>query len=350
MRILIDIGHPAHVHLFRNFYHEMKNRNHELLVTVKEIPSAVQLLQFYNIPFISIGSKSDGIIRKGVNQLLYDTRMASIVRSNKIDLGLGSSITLAHVSVISRMKSVIFDDDDDAMQPLMTWFGHPFADYIVSPVSLKGNRRRKDTIFYNGYHELAYLHPNRFIPDEDVLKQAGLLSGETFFIMRFNAFKAHHDSGAQGLTLNQKRELLRFLESRGRIFITGERDLPPEFKKYLLRISPQQIHSLLFYATMFVGDSQTMTTEAAVLGTPALKLNSFAGRLSVPNELEREYNLCYSFLPDNFNGLLKKAEELLRISGLKNEWQSRRVRLLDDKTDLTAFMIQFTEEIYHLAV
>jgi len=38
-----------------------------------------------------------------------------------------------------------------------------------------------------------------------------------------------------------------------------------------------------------------MTSEAAMLGTPSLKLNSFAGKLSVPNELEQKYQLCYSF-------------------------------------------------------
>ena len=58
-------------------------------------------------------------------------------------------------------------------------------------------------------------------------------------------------------------------------------------------IPPESIHSLLYYAKMFIGDSQTMTTEAAILGTPALKCNTFAGKLSVPNELEEKYNLCY---------------------------------------------------------
>ena len=35
MNILIDIGHPAHVHLYRNFYSEMKAKGHNLHVTVK---------------------------------------------------------------------------------------------------------------------------------------------------------------------------------------------------------------------------------------------------------------------------------------------------------------------------
>ncbi|WP_274925696.1 hypothetical protein [Methanogenium marinum] len=30
------MGHPAHVHLFRNFISEMQNRGHEFLVTARK--------------------------------------------------------------------------------------------------------------------------------------------------------------------------------------------------------------------------------------------------------------------------------------------------------------------------
>ena len=90
---------------------------------------------------------------------------------------------------------------------------------------------------------------------------------------------------------------------------------------------------------MFIGDSQTMTSEAAVLGTPALKCNSFAGRLSVPNEIEEIYDLCYSYLPQNFEKMLIKVNELLNRKNLKNEWQSKRQNMLEDKIDVTAFLL-----------
>ncbi|MCK7538001.1 MAG: hypothetical protein MZV63_47115 [Marinilabiliales bacterium] len=88
------------------------------------------------------------------------------------------------------MKSVIFDDDDDNVQPLMARLGHPFADLIVSPSSAVNTRASRKALFYPGYHELAYLHPARFIPDASVLHDAGITPGEKFFIMRFNAFKS----------------------------------------------------------------------------------------------------------------------------------------------------------------
>ncbi len=344
MKILIDIGHPAHVHLFRNFYHEMKERGHELVVTVKEIPAATELLNLYGIPFISLGRKSDSIAWKGFRQLSYDLRMLRIVRRSGMDIGVGSSITLAHVSRITKMKSIIFDDDDDEVEPLFRYFGHTFTDVLVSPEALKNKRRKADTVYYPGYHELAYLHPDRFTPDPAVLKEVGLKEGEPYFVLRFNAFKAHHDGGAVGLLPHQKSWLVEVLEKRGKILITSEKEIAAEFEKYRINISPTKIHSLLFYSTMFIGDSQTMTSEAAVLGTPALRCNTFAGRISYLEELEKEYGLTFAYRPEDFELLMIRLEELLAMPDLKGVWQSKRRVMLDQMMNVTTFMIELVEK------
>jgi len=343
MKILIDIGHPAHVHLFRNFHSEMKLRGHEITVTVKEIASARQLLDLYGIPYVTLGSKSDSILGKAVNQLLYDLRMLRLVRRERISLGIGSTPTIAHVSRLSGMKSVMLDDDDDAVEPLMTAFGHPFTDLVVSPDSLRGSRKKKGTLFYPGYHELAYLHPNRFTPDPSVPAEAGLLPGERYFVLRFNAFKAHHDKGAEGLSLEQKLQLVRLLEGYGRVIITTEKEILQELAGYRLTVSPKNIHSLICYSTLFVGDSQTMASEAAVMGVPSLRCNSFAGRLSSLEEEEKKYGLTFAFTPQEFDRLIDRVKELLSLPGLKEEWQARRRVMLADKIDVTSFLVWLAE-------
>ncbi|MCU0288706.1 MAG: DUF354 domain-containing protein, partial [Acidobacteria bacterium] len=300
MNILIDINHPAHVHLFRNFYWEMKKKGTPLFVTVKDIPAAKQLLNAYSMNFIEIGKKSDSIKGKLFSQLGFNRQLLKVVREKKIDLGIGTSITLAHVSKISRMKSIVFDDDDSSVEPLFAKFAHPFADFLVSPDVLAYERNKKKHITYAGYHELAYLHPLRFNPDPAVLKEAGLTPGEKYFVMRFNVFKAHHDINVKGLSLERKLELVAFLEKKGKVFITTEREIEPELREYQLLLSPEKIHSLLYYATVFVGDSQTMTSEAAVLGTPALRCNSFVGKISYLEEQEHKYGLTYGFKTEEF--------------------------------------------------
>ena len=341
MNILMDINHPAHVHLLRNVYAMLGEDGHNVLVVVKEIPSAMKLLDLYGIPYINIGKKDDAIMKKGLDQLVYDKRLLKIVHEHHIEIGVGSSINIPHVSKLSKMKSIILDDDDDEVEPLFTKFGHPFADTILSPVGTP--RKSGKTVYVNAYHELSYLHPNRFKPDASVLQDADVSEGEPYFILRFNAFKAHHDVGVVGLTIENKRRLINYLKDKGKVFITTERDIDVEFKPYQLKVSPEKAHSLMYYATMLVGDSQTMTSEAAVLGTPAIRCNTFVGRIHYLEEEEHKYGLTYGFRPGQSEEMFQKIEDLLSMPNLKEEWQMRKQKMLSEKIDYSKFLTWFIE-------
>ena len=343
MKILIDIGHPGHVHLFKNLISALKSKGNTLLVTVRDIPAAKTLLKLYNIPHIDFGSKSDSIKGKFINQIIYDLRLRKIVNEHKIDLAIGSSITITHVSKISKIKSIVLDDDDDEVEPLMTKFGHPFADLVLSPDALKNKRKKRETIYYAGYHELAYLHPNRFTPDEKVLETSKIKKGEKYFVLRFNSFKAHHDIGVQGLSIENKRKIIQLLLEYGKVFITTEREIDKEFEQYKITMPPHNIHSFIAYSTMLLGDSQTMTSEAAVLGIPSIRSNSFAGRISYLEEEEKKYGLTFGFKPNQTDQMFIKVKELLNTPNLREEWQKKRKKLLEDKIDVTAFMVWFVE-------
>lgn len=341
MNILMDINHPAHVHLLRNVYAMLVEDGNNVLVVVKEIPSAMKLLDLYGIPYINIGKKDDAIMKKGLDQLVYDKRLLKVVHEHHIEIGVGSSINIPHVSKLSKMKSIILDDDDDEVEPLFTKFGHPFADTILSPVGTP--RKSGKTVYVNAYHELSYLHPNRFKPDASVLQDADVSEGEPYFILRFNAFKAHHDVGVVGLTIENKRRLINYLKDKGKVFITTERDIDDEFKPYQLKVSPEKAHSLMYYATMLVGDSQTMTSEAAVLGTPAIRCNTFVGRIHYLEEEEHKYGLTYGFRPGQSEEMFQKIEDLLSMPNLKEEWQMRKQKMLSEKIDYSKFLTWFIE-------
>jgi predicted glycosyltransferase len=341
MKILIDIGHPAHVHLFKNLIYRLKEKNHEITITVREIPSAIELLEKLNLPYITIGKKRDNFFLKGFNQIFYFFRLLIIAKRKKISLTLGCSVTIALLTHFTGIPSLIFDDDDDDVEPLFVKYGHKYASHVLTPSSIQ--RKTIKAIYYNGTHELAYLHPAYFKPDPTVLVDLGVNTETPFFILRFVAFKGHHDAGMSGFSLDSKKVLIRFLEKHGQVFITSEKELEPELEIYRFKISPEKIHSALYYATMFIGDSQTMTSEACILGTPAVKMNTFARLLSVPEELEYKYQLSYAYGPEEFNDLMKKIEELIFDKDLKVLWQNKRETFLKDKIDVTAFFSWFVE-------
>jgi predicted glycosyltransferase len=344
MNILIDIGHPGHVHLLHPLAEELKKRGHRLFYSVRDIPVAKRLMEHYGMtPWIDLGSKKDSLVGKAQTVLKQDMQLLRFVCSNHIDLGLSCGLVLSQVSQLTRMKSYVFDDDDDAAEPLVVKYSHPFSAAVFTPDCIQ--RKTPRAVYYPGTHELAYLHPTRFSPDPTILQHAGIHPGERFFIMRFVALKGHHDVGQQGLTLGQKKALVEMLKPHGRVIITSERVVEPEFEPYRLPVPPEEIHSLMAYSSMFVGDSQTMTSEAAVMGVPALKCNTFAGRLSVPNLLENKYNLCYAYTPDRFDNMLQHINTLLSMDAvaLKAEWQTKRQRMLETMIDPTEFFVNYIE-------
>ncbi len=344
MNILVDIGHPGHVHLLHPLVDELNARGHKLFYSVREIPVAKRLMEHYGMtPWLDLGSKKDSLAGKAWTVVRQDARILQFVRKNHVDIGLSCGLVLSQVSQLTRMRSFVFDDDDDAAEPLVVKYSHPYSAAVFTPDCIQ--RKTPKAVYYAGTHELAYLHPNRFTPDSSVLQRAGIQDGERFFIMRFVALKGHHDVGQQGLSLEQKKSLVGLLNAQGRVIITSERAIEPEFEQYRMPVPPEDIHSLMAYSSLFVGDSQTMTSEAAVLGVPALKCNTFAGRLSVPNMLEQKYDLCYAYQPTQFEEMYHHIEQLLARDPeeLKNEWQAKRQWMLGEMIDPTEFFVNYIE-------
>jgi predicted glycosyltransferase len=341
VNILIDIGHPAHVHYFRNLYFELV-KNHKVTVTCKSVPIIIQLLNHYKIEFTELGSKGKGIFGKLFRQFRFISKILTIMKQQKIDLAIGVSASVVQAALFCKTKSILFDDDDLDVQPLARWFVTPFADCILSPDTLSFEQLRK-AVYYPGYHELAYLHPNRFTPDPTVLQKYGITENDKYFILRFNAFTAHHDIGKGGMNLDQKRKLIRLLSGHGKVFVTSEQVLEPEFEPFRCPVASYEMHFFLNYAAMLVSDSQTMTSEAAMLGVPSLRCNSFAGKISYLEEEEKKYGLTYAFPPSEFDLMLQKISEMLVENNLKQQWVEKRNKMFAEKIDVTPFWLWFIE-------
>lgn len=341
MNLLFDLGHPAHFHLFKHLIREMMEKQHRVIITIKDQPVLIALLRDAGFEYINLGRKGRTLPEKAGRQLVFGYKIWNIAKKYDIDIGVGVSVSVPQAGKFCRMKTVVFDDDDYIVTPLFYQCAHRFADCVVSPDCLAFQEGGKKYTYYNGYHELAYLHPNRFSPDQSILAKTGLNLDERYFILRFNAFKAYHDSRHSGFTEQQKEILLSNLLPYGKVFITGETDVSPAFQPYVVQVHPAEMHSFLAFATMFIGDSQTMASEAAVLGVPSIRMNSFAGKISYLEEQEKKYGLTYAFLPDNFDKFLTKITELLSMENLKAEWGERRDRMLKDKTDVTDFYINY---------
>lgn len=53
------------------------------------------------------------------------------------------------------------------------------------------------------------------------------------------------------------------------------------------------MHHVMAFASLYIGDSQTMAAEAGVLGVPFVRFNDFVGSIGYLRELEDKYELGY---------------------------------------------------------
>jgi uncharacterized protein len=335
LKILIDIGHPAHVHLFKNLAFDMQKNGHEFLFTVREGEHQAKMLSEYRFNYTVIGRKKTGPIRKILGILIFSYRILKAARHFKPDLFLSHGSMYAGYAAFLTGKAHIALEDTGNMEQL--YFSRPVSDVILSPVSLKVHLGRKH-IFYNGFHELAYLHPKRFSPDKSVLNEIHVREDEPFVILRFISWNATHDFGHLGLSVSQKRSVITEARKIGKVFISSEKPLPAEFEEFALRISPHRLHHLLYFATLYIGEGATTASECAMLGTPAIYVNTIsAGTL----EQQERDGLLFCF--HNPDGLNEKIHELMTTPDLKDEFRKRRDLMLRRNIDVTSFLIWFIE-------
>lgn len=338
LRLMVDIAHPAHVHLFRNMIRNMQTRGHDVLITARDRDCIRELLDAYGLRYRMISSYKTGLTQKFFDMLKRDYLIYKIAKDFKPDFLVGMhSENMAHVGRLIGKPSIVFTQTEHPkLDNLLTF---PVASVVCTPSCFTLDLGRKQ-VRYEGYHELAYLHPNRFTPNPIVLDELGLNKNDVFFVMRFVSWKAAHDVGHHGI--RDKWHAIKLLEKHGRVFITSENRLSSDFDKYRITLPVEKIHSLLYYATMYFGDGGTMTSESSVLGTPAVLVStSTTGYLT---ELEHKYDLAYVYTNplDCEEKALKKVEELLQQKDkLKDIWRRKREILLKDKIDVTSWMMDF---------
>jgi predicted glycosyltransferase len=265
-----------------------------------------------------------------LNVPIMNIKMYKAVRDMKPDIFLGfGSVRGAHVAWLLRKPCIIFDGDKFTFH-YYKWFANTICAF--SGFEMTG----KKIVNVPGYKEIAYLHPRWFSPS------ISENSKDPITVMRFVS-RAFHDVGKKGFDQDFKRKLVRELGKYSTVFISSETPLPVELEKYRVKIKPEEIHTFLSKANLMVTDSGTMTTEAAVMGIPVVRCNSFIGQgnLGIFQELEKKYGLIFNYKdPDR---ALKKAVEIIQIPDIRTTWQQKRNCLLQDKIDVTSFMVWFVE-------
>lgn len=342
--VLVYMGHPAHFHLLKHPVAELEAQGHSVHVVIKSKDVLERLLEGAGFSYHNLHPEPRRGGRAGAARSLLrrELRFLRLVRHLRPSLMLGTSAEIAHVGRLLRIPSVYLGEDDVHVVRTFARICFPFVTTILAPDACDMGRWSGKTIHYPGYHKLSYLHPKRFVPDRS--RVAAVLGDGANFLVRVVELTAHHDAGIRGFTPEILRAVVARLAGRGRVHLSAEGALPPDMERYRARIDPADVHHLMAYCELVVGDGQSMVVEAAMLGTPSIRFSDFVGRIGVLDELESVYRLTRGVPISGAGRLPDLIDEVLAEAAGGAEWPRRRDEMLADKIDVAGFIAWFVSE------
>jgi predicted glycosyltransferase len=341
MRVVFFTNTPAHVHLYRHAVDRLERAGHDVLVLGRDYGCTVALLDRYDLPYRiygSCGTTKGSLFR---NLPRHYATIVPAVRSFDPDVIFGVGAYAAHAGLVSRSPAIlVLDSEPTSIDHAVS---RPFAAAFLTPHAF-----RKDLggthYQFRGFCETAYLHPDVYQPNPDVRGDLGVDPDEDFVLLRFNAFGSHHDVGQSGFGPAERRRLIETFAAHATVFVSDEGgtldldSLPArEFD-----VHPALLHDAIAAARLVVTDTQTVCTEAALLGTPVVRSNSFVGDGDMGNFTELERQGLVVNTPD-FEEVLSTGVDVLRDESIGVEWRRRRDEYVGGLVDLTAVIVGCAE-------
>lgn len=341
-RIAIFLGHPAHYHMFKHVTAELEARGVEVDYLVKRKDILEDLVRRSGHRYYIVRRKERPATGKiGLTMALVGMELRVtwylLLRRPRLLIGTYAPV----ISHLTGVPMIVCCEDDTSVVPRFARTSYPYADAILAPRYCDGGKWDKKMTKYAGFQKLAYLHPNRFTPNRDIIAPHLRHPDRPFVLMRFAKLQAHHDEAIGGMSNTVARHLIDLLSEKYDVYITAERPLDNTLETYRLHINPLDIHHWLAYASLYIGDSQSMAVEAAMLGTPSVRFSDFAQRIGVLNALEERYHLTFGIPSNQPERLYETVSQLASTPNLRDEYQRRREAMLKEQIDVSQFFTDF---------
>ena len=306
LRVLVDIGHPAHVHLFKHVIWKINEMGGETCITTRKKDVATELMDAYGLPYQVIGQYSNRIDHL-LSLIITTNKLLKIARSFNphIILSVGSVHAIQAATILNRLSVSLIDTEGSVLEGLIN---RMLASRIYNPEPFRTNMGRRQ-VHYNGYHEMSYLLPKYFHPDSSILPKYGLSPGDPYSIVRLVAWAAPHDWHQKGMV--NVDGIVNHLEKYGKVLLSVESRAKPNVAQNSVRIAPEDMHTMLAFASLYVGEGATMASECASLGTPAIYVNS--QRAGIVDALVHA-GLEYQVVPSEttYDDIIKGIEEVFK--------------------------------------
>lgn len=329
MKIICDIGHPAHVNFLKNAVRKLSEMGNEIVITCLtrgKLPSIIEK-EFSNHHITYIGRHGgtklsiifDANVKKFFNLLLF-------VLHKKVDVGMSvGSFTLGLVLKILGKPNLQFDDDPE--RKVNVFLEKLTSTELFFPPIINPKGKIK---IINALKEWAYLSPKYFVPKNKELVKYNLRPCNYIFVREVATKSLNYKTQLPNIIstfagkLPNTYKVLLSLEDK-----TTINKYPSEW--ILLEEPLNDIHSLMYYSKIVISSGDSMAREGALLGVPsiycglrnmrAIKMLTDRGTLFKVKPCE-----VPDFVTEIISGQIRIEEQILFRKKLLSEW--------DDVTEL----------------
>lgn len=345
MKILVQLGHPAQFHFFKHSISNWIKNGHKVRILIRTKDVLEELVSNSGFEYINLEkqrySKKTklGLYKIGIIRLKQLTKEYLLFKPKIV---ISPDPVLAYICKLGNTNFIAVGEDDYQIIQKLANYLFPNVNHIVSPRVCDYSLWQNKKIEFEGYMKLAYLHPNQFIPNRNLIKK--YVGNNKYIVIRLVSLTAHHDDNVNGIDDSILNKLIeKFTSKKYDIYISSEKQLKKEYEKYRINIPVELIHHAIAFSSLVICDSQSMAVESAMLGVPSIRYNDFAGKISVLEELESKYGLTFGINTQFPEKLFETIEEMLNNTNIEMEFTNKRQQMLAEKIDVTAFFTWFIE-------
>lgn len=281
--LALDVLTPKQALFFEPLIRKLEETGRSVLVTTRDYREANGVLALRKIEAVSIGKHGGGDLYSKLRASAQRTRqLATLIHKERPGLTISfSSPEMARVSYGLKIPHICISDSPHA--EAASRLAIPFSRSLYTPwIIAKSQWTRygippQDIEHYHALDPWAWLRVHK--PNPEVLGQLGFTKSEPLLVARpeevyasYMVKSEHFEDTPVVPIVNEfikdHRNLQVAIVGRYREQILSLREI------FGRRVSvPRGVidtTSLLHYATLFIGAGGTMTTEAALLGTPTI--------------------------------------------------------------------------------
>lgn len=338
-KLVIFSAHPAHVHQFKNVGLDLLRKGWDVFFIATPKDASLQLIQSYGFKYYALhGTEKKGWVNRISSFVNNSILTYRIIATEKPQMALSRLTPFGSFPLFfKRIPHLCFSDTETA--GIYDWIFSKLCTVLLTSTTFR-RQLKKDQIRIKSNKELTYLHPAVFIPNKVILEDCGIKEGTRYAVVRYVSMKAYHDIGKKALSGEMRSRIIDEISRKMKVIISIEnKRMIDNSTGEEMNISPSEIHHLLYYADLFVGESSTMAVESAVLGTPAVYIND--SQFGYTDEM-KDYGLLFPFISQEEEAAFEKIIELLSLRKIDFEVMKRN--FVKSKVNFSAFWVWFIEK------